>query len=515
MACTLDVLCLEASPGQRLAVSGASPGLGSWDPTRAVPLTSSSQGVWTGAVPRQDANAKFKLLILNADGSVAAWEPLKHSRKWPEEAMAAGARLRTKYGKKRVKVDQGRSGGSWLDALANMLGCCLAPEQDPRSEMNLGPPFPSHPNLASTGGGDRSDAQPNDDVGQPPNTQALAGAKAKKTVQIGKADGDQASQAAGAQPAVPNPVEAKVRFAEQPPQAGARPAAPGGAAEAKADIAPKASPSAPMHGSGGRLGDQAASGGAALWRSDASLLPGQVVDTPAASVTPSPAQRPVAAATPAPQPKATPAPPAAEPAKTIAGEADAPAAAAPVLAAAAKVDVPVAATPVPAADTEVAKPAALATVAAPEEEKAERVWFLKPSVATWYQPVRKPADCTPPAAKASEKVADNKSLWLLKPSVATWYAPLPTPARNSAPSLLLAVSDNACVIIAEAAEAVAPQRQWARLPSVATWASIALPPVLATAAKKEEPKGADAYEDLLDVWDACDGPLPLGRKIIA
>mmetsp|Transcript_25739 Transcript_25739/g.50403 ORF Transcript_25739/g.50403 Transcript_25739/m.50403 type:complete len:432 (-) Transcript_25739:53-1348(-) len=132
MTCELEVKCRGVQPGQWLAVSGEASALGAWALARALPLRLVTDGNWTGRVPIPDASRpRFKLVILEGSGELASSEGLKHNRRWPVEATAAGARMRMKFGKKRIEIEQAPQRGT--DWFSWLFGCCVT--EDCRFEV--------------------------------------------------------------------------------------------------------------------------------------------------------------------------------------------------------------------------------------------------------------------------------------------------------------------------------------------------------------------------------------------
>mmetsp|Transcript_88886 Transcript_88886/g.246929 ORF Transcript_88886/g.246929 Transcript_88886/m.246929 type:complete len:514 (-) Transcript_88886:235-1776(-) len=493
MTCRVDVLWMDASPGQRLAVSGASAALGSWDPSRAVQLAASptSQGLWSGTVPRQDANAKFKLLVLDANGTLAAWEPLKHNRKWPGEAVKTGCRVRMKFGKKRMKVEQAPAINNWLNGLSALLGCCLAPEQDSKSEMDMGPPHPKPVAPA-----------PQDPEAAAAAHEGLGGPQVKKAIGTTKLEQSQApattppssvapGSAAGIGIALPT-ASSQAASARRPPS----PSEATAAAPAPQVVAPKAGPAppsptlpVPSEGVGGNvLGAGAIAEAvpmvppkspAAPQVGASAVLPGQVAEPLAPA-----SQRLVPA--PMPAPKEAAAPPAVS--LKAKDEAEAPSLApvqvkeeAPPAAAVKSAGGPV--------ELDAEAGVAARSAAAPLPAEVKQPWFLKPSVGTWLQPAPK----FPPAlVKAIEEprtgtTALADELEVLNPKVGKTALLLEEMARQAPPPTLLG-----------------PRRslgKWARMPSVATWAQ-ALPSAL----QFEEDCGKLAAKGALLGLTAAGGP---------
>mmetsp|Transcript_61300 Transcript_61300/g.161092 ORF Transcript_61300/g.161092 Transcript_61300/m.161092 type:complete len:82 (+) Transcript_61300:1251-1496(+) len=62
---------------------GSDPALGSWDPAKALVLTTSAETfpTWSIDVPAVGGGAEFKLVIKASDGSVI-WEPVEQNRVW-------------------------------------------------------------------------------------------------------------------------------------------------------------------------------------------------------------------------------------------------------------------------------------------------------------------------------------------------------------------------------------------------------------------------------------------------
>lgn len=474
MTTQLEVLCLEACPGQRLALSGASPAFGAWDPARAIPLTSNSQGLWSATVPHQEVNAKFKLLILNADGSLAAWEPLKHTRKWPVEATAPGTRLRAKYGKKRMKVDKGRT-GSWLDGLTAFLGCCLAPEQDRRMEMDFG-----SPQMGQQG--------PSDGQQQPRDGPAVQQQAKKASVQPPKTEPEEPPQAA----APPPPPAKKV-------------VTPAGRNEPEA-VAPKSPPPGPG-------ANQAAAPPVPVQPSSAATLPAQQA-AKTATIAPEEGEKAAVPAAPerAPEPqaaaRAAPAVSAPQPkASTPTLVPDQPHSRAketlpPPAAPATKVlEVPAAAEKAAAPVDEIPKivvfkasprePFQPWREAEPKVEKQPTPFARKPSVATWLQaaPCVRPEVRVQPEKASSAEVTCKESLFdFVKPS-----------AKD------LPVSSAAAVSALEAAPTPARRsvNQWARMPSVATWSTTRIAVREVPAVKFMEDPNAALLEEAIKKMDAA------------
>lgn len=131
----MEVLCDEAEPGQKLALSGDTPALGGWDPAKSIKLQPGArEGTWFGRVPNPGANARFKFLLLPANkGQAATWETLAVARAWPAEAARPGARIRAKFGRKKMKVDEVPQDGlfQWL------FGTCCQPVKAETEELDF------------------------------------------------------------------------------------------------------------------------------------------------------------------------------------------------------------------------------------------------------------------------------------------------------------------------------------------------------------------------------------------
>ncbi|AEV85978.1 cyclomaltodextrin glucanotransferase [Actinoplanes sp. SE50] len=77
IAATFNVTAGFTSWGQNVYVVGSIPALGSWDVSKAVPLTTTSSAfpTWTGSVALPaNTYTEFQYVVKNADGSVARWE---------------------------------------------------------------------------------------------------------------------------------------------------------------------------------------------------------------------------------------------------------------------------------------------------------------------------------------------------------------------------------------------------------------------------------------------------------
>ena len=77
--------CPYTEPGDRVYAAGSVPELGSWDPLRALPLTTSAQAfpVWQGAIRVSCASSnqiEIKFYILKHKGSKIVWEQLGQNR---------------------------------------------------------------------------------------------------------------------------------------------------------------------------------------------------------------------------------------------------------------------------------------------------------------------------------------------------------------------------------------------------------------------------------------------------
>lgn len=72
-------------PGEVLAAIGGAAELGSWDPSKALPLTTSESTypVWksAGVALAKGTEVEYKYVVLGADKAVARWEPIEGNRK--------------------------------------------------------------------------------------------------------------------------------------------------------------------------------------------------------------------------------------------------------------------------------------------------------------------------------------------------------------------------------------------------------------------------------------------------
>jgi len=81
--CRVSAVCSSTQPGQVLAMVGSDPALGSWDPAKALELTTCAERfpTWSVDVAAVGEGAEFKLIIKASDGGVI-WEPREQNRAW-------------------------------------------------------------------------------------------------------------------------------------------------------------------------------------------------------------------------------------------------------------------------------------------------------------------------------------------------------------------------------------------------------------------------------------------------
>lgn len=81
-----QVECKETSHGEVVGVVGSAPEIGSWDPTKALTLSTSeaSYPVWKSEVIplAADSEVEYKFIVLGADKAVSKWEPIEGNRKF-------------------------------------------------------------------------------------------------------------------------------------------------------------------------------------------------------------------------------------------------------------------------------------------------------------------------------------------------------------------------------------------------------------------------------------------------
>mmetsp|Transcript_72017 Transcript_72017/g.204396 ORF Transcript_72017/g.204396 Transcript_72017/m.204396 type:complete len:502 (-) Transcript_72017:362-1867(-) len=489
MTCRVEVLCLQAREGQHLAVSGATPSLGAWDPARAIVLSStmSAQGLWSGTVPCPGANGRFKFVILEANGTVAEWESLNHPRKWPADATGQGARIRAKFGKKRMKVEPPPTDSWW-----NMIfGCCLA-GADNKNEMDLGIP----PAQASS-------PPQMDSEAMAAVRDALGAPSSKKSPSKGKTaqkQGAPPSAPPSSQPSAPPPAQGQTSSAVRE-RSGPGPALPGQAAPPQAPHAPAKA------GMQGPLKDPSQTRPAALQAPQVPVAPQQpgakscdVVRDPAAAKCGPPVPAPKPACQPDNKPSDKPGN------KLGALQADpAPKMASP----AAQAEITTSSSII----TTGATPAATATTTSGDASPMPtKQWFLRPSVGSWLH--KMPAQLPAPQPTSSKwtpacgtEIATEDLLSFPSPckaglevsSLCKFEASTAVHAELDCDGALAApVATKPLAVVVPLA-----RQQWARLPSVATWAHV-MPLVPAA-----QIQGADA---LLDFGS---GLLPLAELVAA
>ena len=79
---TLRIAAPMVAPDCAIAVTGATPALGSWDPKKAIRMSDAEYPVWSATVEATDItpDTEYKFLIVDKDGEVVAWEGCDNRR---------------------------------------------------------------------------------------------------------------------------------------------------------------------------------------------------------------------------------------------------------------------------------------------------------------------------------------------------------------------------------------------------------------------------------------------------
>lgn len=95
----------EAPHGAKVSVCGSEPSLGAWEVTGAASLGSSesSPSTWVGEIAIPTASSEFKLVAVQADGSVE-WEPIPGNRAFPARALQEGCKLTLTWGQPSIGI---------------------------------------------------------------------------------------------------------------------------------------------------------------------------------------------------------------------------------------------------------------------------------------------------------------------------------------------------------------------------------------------------------------------------